>query len=59
MLLIKKSIFVDEQKGQSTLKHIVFSNGHLIVPKEKRNLQEFLEKHPHKGVIICKSLIQL
>ena len=38
----QKSIFVDEQQGQSTLKHIVFSNGHLIVPKEKRNLQEFL-----------------
>ena len=32
----QKSIFVDEQQGQSTLKHIVFSNGHLIVPKEKR-----------------------
>jgi hypothetical protein len=47
----QKSIFVDEQKGNATLKHIVFENGHLLVPKEKRNLQEFLAKHPHKGII--------
>jgi len=46
-----KSIFVDEQQGAATLKHIVFDSGHLNVPKEKRNLQEFLEKHPHKGVV--------
>ena len=46
-----KSIFVDEQKGQITMKHIVFDSGHLFVPKEKRNLQEFLEKHPHGGIV--------
>jgi hypothetical protein len=46
-----KSIFVDEQEGNVTLKHIVFNNGHLMVPKEKRNLQEFLEKHPHRNLI--------
>jgi hypothetical protein len=46
-----KSIFVDEQKGAVTLKHIVFEKGHLKVPKEKRNLQEFLLKHPHKDLI--------
>tara|TARA_B110000305_G_scaffold238222_1_gene303165 strand:- start:1382 stop:2155 length:774 start_codon:yes stop_codon:yes gene_type:complete len=46
-----KSVFVDEQKGSVTLKHIVFEKGHLTVPKEKRSLQEFLIKHPHNGVI--------
>jgi len=47
----QKSCFVDEQKGQVTLKHVVFEKGMLIVRKEQRNLQEFLEKHPHKGII--------
>ena len=47
----QKSIFVDEQKGSATLKHIIFEGGHLRVPKEKRNLQEFLAKHPHNGVL--------
>tara|TARA_Y100000389_G_scaffold199614_1_gene238346 strand:+ start:588 stop:1358 length:771 start_codon:yes stop_codon:yes gene_type:complete len=47
----QQSVFVDEQKGQVTLKHVVFSDGFLSVPKEKRNLQEFLELHPHKGKI--------
>ena len=46
-----QSVFVDEQKGAVTLKHIVFEKGHLSIPKNKRNLQEFLEKHPHNGVI--------
>ena len=46
-----QSIFVDEQKGSLTLAHIVFEKGHLSVPARKRNLQEFLAKHPHKGVI--------
>ena len=50
----QKSIFVDEQKGQVTLKHIVFENGHLNVPKEKRNLQEFLAKHKHSGLIFAE-----
>ena len=31
------SIFVDEQEGQVTLKHVVFEKGHLSVPKNKRN----------------------
>ena len=46
-----KSIFVDEQEGQVTLKHITFDKGFLFVPKEKRNLQEFLLKHPHRDLI--------
>ena len=50
----QKSIFVDEQQGQVTLKHIVFENGVLHVPKEKRNLQEFLAIHPHNGVIFSE-----
>ena len=47
----QKSVFVDEQEGTSTLSHIVFSEGHLFVPKEKRNLQELLLKHPHRDLI--------
>ena len=46
-----KSIFVDEQEGQVTLKHITFDKGFLFVPKEKRNLQEFLLKHPHRDLV--------
>jgi len=47
----QKSIFVDEQEGQVTLKHIVFDKGHLLVKKEQRNLQEFLAHHPHNNVV--------
>ena len=47
----QKSIFVDEQQGSVTLKHIVFEEGALYVPKEKKNLQEFLSKHPHNNLI--------
>ena len=50
----QKSIFVDEQKGAATLAHIVFDEGHLFVKKEKRNLQEFLAKHPHNGVLFAE-----
>jgi len=50
----QESVFVDEQKGQVTLKHIVFENGHLMVPKEKRNLQEFLSKHPHNNLLFAE-----
>ena len=48
------SIFVDEQKGQVTLKHIVFEKGHLRVPANKRNLQEFLQHHPHRELIFLE-----
>tara|TARA_Y200000002_G_C22604865_1_gene631124 strand:- start:458 stop:1231 length:774 start_codon:yes stop_codon:yes gene_type:complete len=47
----QKSIFVDEQKGPVTLKHIVFESGVLHVAKTKRTLQEFLAIHPHNGII--------
>jgi hypothetical protein len=50
----QKSIFVDEQKGPATMRHIVFEKGHLMVPKEKRNLQEFLAHHPHKNKIFAE-----
>jgi len=50
----QKSIFVDEQEGPSTLKHIVFESGHLLVGKSKRNLQEFLLKHPHRGLLFSE-----
>tara|TARA_R110002020_G_scaffold238300_6_gene450789 strand:- start:1392 stop:2198 length:807 start_codon:yes stop_codon:yes gene_type:complete len=50
----QQSIFVDAQDGQVTLKHIIFENGHLFVPKEKRNLQEFLAKHPHNNKIFSE-----
>tara|TARA_R100000935_G_scaffold37118_2_gene58174 strand:- start:20607 stop:21404 length:798 start_codon:yes stop_codon:yes gene_type:complete len=47
----QKSIFVDDQKGNVTLQHIVFEDGILVVAKEKRVLQEFLLHHPHRNVI--------
>jgi len=44
------SVFVDEQKGPSTLAHIVFKNGVLMVPKQKQNLQKLLSLyHPQKN----------
>ena len=36
------SPFVDEQKGEATLGHIIFRDGVLMVPKEKQNLQKLL-----------------
>ena len=47
----QKSIFVDEQEGPATLKHVVFQDGHLSVPKAKRNLQEFLVVHPFNNIL--------
>ena len=44
------SPFVDEQKGEATLGHIIFEDGVLSVPKEKQNLQKLLSLyHPRKG----------
>ena len=39
--------FIEEQKGEATLGHIMFLNGTLTVPKEKQNLQKLLSLyHP-------------
>jgi hypothetical protein len=41
------SVFVDEQKGEATLGHIMFKDGHLHVPKEFQSLQKLLSiYHP-------------
>ena len=43
----QNSQFVDEQKGEATLGHIMFDNGALFVPKNKQNLQKLLSLyHP-------------
>jgi len=43
----QNSPFVDEQKGEATMGHIVFDNGTLFVPKNKQNLQKLLSLyHP-------------
>jgi len=44
------SVFVDEQKGECTMGHIIFRDGDLRVPKEKQNLQKLLSLyHPLKN----------
>jgi len=44
------SPFVEEQKGEATLGHIMFKNGSLQVPKHKQNLQKLLSLyHPLRG----------
>jgi len=45
----QNSPFVDEQKGEATLGHIIFKNGTLFVPKEKQNLQKLLSLY-HPGL---------
>lgn len=48
----QSSPFKKEQEGEATLGHIIFSNGTLIVPKEKQNLQKLLSLyHPLKNRI--------
>jgi hypothetical protein len=45
----QNSVFVSDQKGESTLGHIMFKDGALFVPKEKQNLQKLLSLyHPYK-----------
>ena len=46
----QNSVFVSDQKGESTLGHIMFKDGALYVPKEKQNLQKLLSLyHPYKN----------
>jgi hypothetical protein len=48
----QNSPFVDEQKGQVTLGHIIFRDGSLFVPKEKQNLQKLLSLyHPERNIV--------
>ena len=46
----QNSPFKDEQQGYSTLKHIVFKNGSLFVPKSDQALQKLLSLyHPQRN----------
>jgi len=48
----QSSPLVDEQKGESTMAHIIFKEGTLFVPKQKQNLQKLLSLyHPMKDKI--------
>ena len=45
----QSSPFVDEQKGEVTLRHIVFRDGFLMVPKQEQALQKLLSLyHPDR-----------
>ncbi len=45
----QSSPFVDEQKGEVTLQHIMFKDGTLIVPKQEQALQKLLSLyHPDR-----------
>ena len=45
----QSSCFTDEQKGEVTLKHIMFTDGSLVVPKEEQALQKMLSLyHPDR-----------
>ena len=46
----QNSCFVDEQKGESTMGHIIFEDGVLTVGKQQQNLQRLLSLyHPRIG----------
>ena len=46
----QNSPFVDEQKGEATMGHIVFEEGVLNVNKQQQNLQKLLSLyHPRIG----------
>ena len=48
------SPFVDEQKGECTLGHVIFEDGVITVSESKQNLQQFLHHHPKKGAIFAE-----
>ena len=51
----QNSPFVDEQKGEVILGHIIFEDGVLAVPKEKQNLQKLLSLyHPKKNAVYAE-----
>ena len=48
----QNSPFKQEQKGESTLGHIIFKEGVLKVPKQQQNLQKLLSLyHPKKDIL--------
>ena len=48
----QNSPFMDEQKGEATLGHIIFENGVLTVSRKLQNLQKLLSLyHPKKEII--------
>jgi hypothetical protein len=47
----QNSVFVEDQKGEATLGHIVFNDGTLTVAKKNQNLQKMLSLyHPAKNI---------
>ena len=50
----QNSPFVDEQKGECTLGHVIFEDGVITVSESKQNLQQFLHHHPKKGAIFAE-----
>ena len=47
----QNSPFVDEQKGECTLGHVIFEDGVITVSESQQNLQKFLHHHPKKDNI--------
>lgn len=52
----QNSPFVDEQKGECTMGHIIFEDGVLFVPKEQQNLQKLLSIYHPARIRLYKEL---
>ena len=50
----QNSPFVDEQKGECTLGHVIFEDGVITVSESHQNLQQFLHHHPKKNNIFAE-----